>query len=144
VKTRQLVVPWAELFNYCTTRGITFTRTRPYRKNDNCFVEQKNWPVVRQQVGDARYDTPAELQALGELYGHLRWYVNFFQPQMKLTSKTRQGAKVTKTYDSARTPYQRLLGSPVLSKEAKAALTEMYLSLNPAELKRRLPPARTA
>jgi hypothetical protein len=58
VKTRQLVVPWAELFNYCTTRGITFTRTRPYRKNDNCFVEQKNWPVVRQQVGDARYDTP--------------------------------------------------------------------------------------
>jgi hypothetical protein len=70
--------------------------------------------------------------------------VNFFQPQMKLTSKTRQGAKVTKTYDSARTPYQRLLGSPVLSKEAKAALTEMYLSLNPAELKRRLPPARTA
>jgi hypothetical protein len=56
------------LFAYCTEREITFTRSRPYRKNDNCYVEQKNWPVVRQQVGYGRYDTPEELRALGDLY----------------------------------------------------------------------------
>jgi hypothetical protein len=85
-----------QLFRYCTERGITFTRSRPYRKNDNCFVEQKNWPVVRQNVGYARYDTPSELEVLNELYTHLRLYVNFFQPQMRLVSKTRHGARVTK------------------------------------------------
>jgi hypothetical protein len=125
-----------ELFRYCMERGITFTRSRPYRKNDNCFVEQKNWPVVRQQVGYLRYDTPSELAVLRELYAHLRLYVNFFQPQMKLVSKTRRGAKVTKRYDTARTPYQRVLGSPHVSEESKRILTRTYLSLNPAGLKR--------
>jgi hypothetical protein len=127
-----------QLVRYCAERGITFTRSRPYRKNDNCFVEQKNWPVVRQQVGYARYDTPAELEVLRELYGHLRPYVNFFQPQMRLVHKTRRGAKVTKRYDLARTPYQRLLASPEVAPEVKAELTRTYLGLNPAELKRRL------
>ena len=70
-----------QLHRYCEAERITFTRSRPYRKNDNCFVEQKNWPVVRQQVGYARYDTPAEVHALTELYRHLRLYVNFFQPR---------------------------------------------------------------
>ena len=92
------------LYRYWTERGITFTRSRPYRKNDNCYVEQKNWPVVRQQVGYARYDTPEELEGLRELYRVLRLYVNFFQPQMKLVSKTRHGAKVTKRFDLARPP----------------------------------------
>jgi hypothetical protein len=77
-----------ELFRYCEQEGITFTRSRPYRKNDNCFVEQKNWPVVCQQVGYHRYDTSAELDALRDLYRYLRLYVNFFQPQMKLVSKS--------------------------------------------------------
>ena len=125
-----------ELFRWCEAQEITFTRTRPYRKNDNCFVEQKNWPVVRQQVGYLRYDTPSELEALRELYRHLRLYVNFFQPQMKLISKTRRGAKVTKRFDVARTPYQRVLGSPEVTPEAKDALHETYLRLNPAGLKR--------
>src|SRR6266540_3445138 len=71
-----------QLYGYCEERGITFTRSRPYRKNDNCYVEQKNWPVVRQQVGYARYDTPAELRALRDLYRILRLFVNYFQPQM--------------------------------------------------------------
>jgi hypothetical protein len=128
----------AQLFNYCAERGITFTRSRPYRKNDNCYVEQKNWPVVRQQVGYGRYDTPEELRALGDLYAVLRLYVNFFQPQMKLVSKSRRGATVTKRYDTAKTPYQRLLASPHVSTRIKAALTRTYLGLNPAELKRRL------
>jgi hypothetical protein len=132
-----------QLFRYCTERGITFTRSRPYRKNDNCFVEQKNWPVVRQNVGYGRYDTSAELEVLNELYAHLRLYVNFFQPQMKLVSKTRRGAKLTKRFDQARTPYQRVLASPHVSAEIKAALTRTYLELNPAELKRRIADCQT-
>lgn len=125
-----------ELFRWCEAQEITFTRTRPYRKNDNCFVEQKNWPVVRQQVGYLRYDTPTELEALGELYRHLRLYINFFQPQMKLTSKTRRGAKVSKRFDVARTPYRRVLASPHVSAETKERLRELHLALNPAQLKR--------
>lgn len=127
-----------QLFRYCTKEGITFTRSRPYRKNDNCFVEQKNWPVVRQSVGYARYDTPAELEVLNELYAVLRLYVNFFQPQMRLVSKTRRGATVTKRFDVARTPYQRVLASPHVSSKTKATLTQTYLELNPAELKRQI------
>jgi hypothetical protein len=126
------------LDRYCTEQGITFTRSRPYRKNDNCYVEQKNWPVVRQQVGYARYDTAPELEALRQLYRVLRLYVNFFQPQMKLVSKTRQGAKLTKRFDLARTPYQRVLDSPHVTHEAKDALRTIYLTLNPAQLKRDL------
>ncbi len=126
------------LFRYCVGRGITFTRTRPYRKNDNCFVEQKNWPVIRQQVGYARYDTPQELEVLRELYTHLRLYVNFFQPQMKLLSKTRRGATVTKRFDVAATPYRRVLACPEVSGESKARLREIYAGLNPAQLKREL------
>jgi hypothetical protein len=128
----------AHLFAWCEEQQITFTRSRPYRKNDNCFVEQKNWPVVRQQVGYGRYDTPAELEILRELYGHLRLYVNFFQPQMKLVAKTRQGAKVSKRFDTARTPYQRALASPHVSRTAKRELSRTFLELNPAELKRRI------
>jgi hypothetical protein len=126
------------LFRYCAEHAITFTRSRPYRKNDNCYVEQKNWPVVRQQVGYARYDTSAELEALRELYRVLRLYVNFFQPQMKLVSKTRHGATVTKHFDQARTPLQRVLASPDVGQEIKDGLRATYLELNPAQLKRDL------
>lgn len=125
-----------QLLRYCEDNRITFTRSRPYRKNDNCFVEQKNWPVVRQMVGYGRYDTPAELRCLRALYSHLRLYVNFFQPQMRLVSKTRRGATVTKRYDRARTPYRRILEHPAITEEAKDALTRTYLTLNPAQLKR--------
>lgn len=125
-----------QLFAYCTEQEITFTRSRPYRKNDNCFVEEKNWSVIRRHVGYARYDTSAELTALHELYRHLRLYVNFFQPQMRLVGKTRDGARVTRRYDRARTPYQRVLASPLIPQEAKEDLTRTFLGLNPAQLKR--------
>jgi hypothetical protein len=125
-----------ELYRYCVAEHITFTRSRSYRKNDNCFVEQKNWPVVRQEVGYLRYDTPEELAVLRELYSHLRLYVNFFQPQMKLVQKTRQGARVSKRFDRAATPYRRVLASPDVADEAKDALTEAYRALNPVALKR--------
>lgn len=127
-----------QLFRYCAERGITFTRSRPYRKNDSCYVEQRNWPVVRQSVGYARYDTAAELGSLQDLYRVLRLYVNFFQPQMKLVSKTRHGAKVIKRFDQARTPYQRVVDSPHVTKAAKEQLRAAYLGLNPAQLKRDL------
>jgi len=83
-----------DLYTWLTQRKITFTRTRPFRKNDNCFVEQKNGAVVRQAVGYLRYDTDAEFRVLEELYASLRMYVNFFQPQMHLVEKSREGAKV--------------------------------------------------
>jgi hypothetical protein len=125
-----------QLLTYCDQEEITFTRSREYRKNDNCFVEEKNWSVVRRHVGYARYDTPQELEVLDQLYTHLRLYVNFFQPQMRLVAKVRDGAKVSRRYDSARTPYQRVLASPDVSDQAKAELTATYLTLNPAQLKR--------
>jgi hypothetical protein len=126
------------LMEFCTTRRITFTRSRPYRKNDGCFVEQKNNSVVRRAVGYARYDTEAEREVLVELYGYLSDYVNFFQAQMRLVAKTRTGARVSKRYDTAATPHDRLLGSGVLDPEAASLLTKHYETLNPAELKRRI------
>lgn len=127
-----------QLFSYCEQESITFTRSRPERKNDNCYVEQKNWTVVRQQVGYARYDTAEELAVLAELYRHLRLYVNFFQPHMRLVEKVRQGAKVSRRYDRARTPYQRVLDTPLVDEDLKQELTRIYLGLNPAQLKRDL------
>jgi hypothetical protein len=126
------------LFTWCQASGITFTRSRPYRKNDNCFVEQKNWPVVRQQVGYARYDDAEELDVLRKLYGHLRLWVNFFSPQMRLVSKTRRGAQVHKTFDRAQTPYRRVLASEHVSEASKRELDATYLALNPAELRRQI------
>lgn len=125
----------AQLFTWCAEREITFTRSRPQRKNDSCFVEQKNFPVVRQQVGYLRYDTPAELEALTELYRHLRLYVNFFQPQMRLVQKIRHGSKLTRRHDRARTPYRRILESALVSDRDKEVLARTYEELNPVELK---------
>lgn len=126
------------LMAFCEDREITFTRGRPYRSNDNCYVEQKNNSVVRKAVGYARYDTPAEIEGLAELYGYLVPYVNFFQPSMRLLERRRVGAKVSKRYDRATTPFQRLLGEGVLDPEATALLVKTYESLNPAELKRQI------
>lgn len=124
------------LFDYCRRNKITFTRSRPYKKNDQCHVEQKNWTVVRRVVGYDRYSSHAALDLLNELYGHLRLYVNFFQPVLKLVSKERKGAKVRKTYDVAQTPYERLCAAKVLDRAAEAALEKLYQSLNPAKLRR--------
>jgi len=124
------------LLRYCNERKITFTRSRPYKKNDNCFVEQKNYSVVRRNVGYLRYDTEEELKTLKELYKPLRLYTNFFQPVMKLKGKTRTGSRVTKHYDMAKTPYQRLLESEHIDRSVKRKLKKQYENLNPAELKR--------
>ena len=128
----------AHLIRYCEERKITFTRSRPYRKNDSCFVEQKNYSVIRRAVGYARYDTDKELSILNELYGYLRLYVNFFQPVRKLIKKERTGSKVIKRYDEAKTPYRRVLASPDIKEEIKMKLENKYAMLNPAELKRKI------
>jgi len=128
----------AHLLRYCEENQITFTRSRPYRKNDSCFVEQKNYSVIRRAVGYSRYDTAEELALLNELYGYLRLYVNFFQPVRKLTKKERIGSKVTKRYDEAKTPYRRVLASPNIKDEINLKLRKEYAMLNPAELKRKI------
>lgn len=124
------------LFRYCSEHEITFTRTRPYRKNDNCFIEQKNWTVVRQSVGYGRFEGEAAVEILNELYGCLRLWVNFFCPQQKLVSKTRNGARVTRRYDEARTPLQRLLVSDGVTESVKDDLLACYRDLNPVALTR--------
>ena len=126
------------LFRYCQAEKITFTRSRSGNKNDGAHVEEKNWSVVRKTVGYHRYDTTAELALLGQIYEVLRLQTNFFAPSQKLLSKTRHGAKVTKRYDTAQTPYQRVLDSTQVTKKTKTALARQYRTLNPAQLRRDL------
>ena len=122
------------LYTYCHQQGITFTRSRAYKKNDSCHVEQKNGNVVRRLVGYDRYTSKAAYQCLGRIYECVRLYLNFFQPTMKLLSKTRHGARVHKVYETAQTPYQRLLQSGVLSAAKRVEMAATYHGLNPVLL----------
>ena len=126
------------LYRYCQKEEILFTRSRPYRKNDQAYIEQKNWTVVRRQIGYDRYESAAALEAFNELYDLLYDYVNFFLPVLHLTSKTRVDGKVKKKYDQARTPYQRVIDAPGISDDVKAQLRETYLSLNPVALRKQI------
>ena len=129
----------AHLTRYCGKENILLSRSRPYKKNDNCLVEQKNWTHVRKKVGYLRYDTEEEQKILNDLYkNELRLFKNFFQPVMKLTAKVRIGGRIHREYDIPKTPYQLVILSSNISKTAKDALQKIYLSLNPAELKRRI------
>ena len=128
----------AHLLRFCEEEEITFTRARAGKKNDNCFVEQKNYSVARRAVGYRRYEGGKNLKLLNELYDYLRLYTNFFQPVMKLVSKGREGPKVNKIYDKVRTPYQRVPDCPLVGEKIKEKLKEEYLELNPAELKREI------
>jgi hypothetical protein len=126
------------LYRYCLDERITFTRSRPYKKNDQAHVEQKNWSVVRHTVGYDRWETEQEFSLLESIYEDLRLYINFFQPSFKLIAKERIGNKTIKRYDAAKTPYQRVLERIDISLEAKARLMNLYVQLNPAELRRRI------
>ena len=132
------------LYSYCERKEITFTRSRPYKKNDNAHVEQKNWSVVRRLVGYDRYSTQVALVQLQKVHRLAGQYMNFFQPVMKLQHKSRHGARVHKVYDTARTPYRRLLERGVLSAEEQEALTRKYRTLNPVRLKAQLDAALEA
>jgi hypothetical protein len=129
------------LVDYCTDQHITFTRGRPYRKNDGCFVEQKNWAVVRRLVGYQRLEAPA-LAALERVHELARDYVNFLHPVRKLTEKVRRGARITRRYDTAQTPYRRLLTSRTLSKKATRQLAVRSSALDPLRLKLELESAQ--
>lgn len=127
------------LYRYCMKEMITFTRSRPYRKNDQAHVEQKNWTVVRRTVGYDRYETPEQLSLLQSIYADLRYYVNFFQPVLKLVGRKQLAErKFTKVYDRAATPLQRALQSSEMPVQTKAALINSYLHCNPVALKNKI------
>ncbi len=126
------------LFKYVEKEeGLELSRSRPYKKNDNCLIEQKNGPHVRKHIGHLRYDTKEELEILRDLCrNELRLFKNFFQPVIKLISKVRIKGKIHRKYGKARTPYKRIMEDPGISKEIKEELNAVYESLNPAELRR--------
>jgi hypothetical protein len=123
------------LYRYCLTEKITFTRSRPYHKNDQAHVEQKNWSVVRRLIGYDRFETKAEYLLLQSIYADLRLYANFFQPVLKLVSKEHVDKKLIKRYDTAATPFQRVLAAKDIPFETKARLTNLYVQLNPVQLR---------
>lgn len=128
----------AHLLRYCQEERLTFTRSRPYKKNDQAYVEQKNWSIVRQLVGYGRYESEAAYEALQRLYDVVRLYTNYFQPNLKLLSKERIGGKVKKKYEAAKTPYQRVLEAEQVTQEVKTTLQQEYLTLNPVALLRQI------
>jgi len=125
------------LVRYCDQKELFFTRSRPDRKNDNAYVEQKNNTHIRQRLGYGRFDTGEQLNVINDLYrNELRLFDNFFRPVMKIATKEKINNSVCrKKYDRAKTPCQRLLESGQISSEQKQKLTEIYLSLNPVKLK---------
>lgn len=128
----------AELLAYCEREHLTFTRSRAYKKNDQCYVEQKNGAVVRQFVGYDRFEGEEAYRQLTELYRAVRLYVNFFQPSMKLLKKRREGSHVHRTYDQAQTPWRRLLSSEALKAETRTRLEAIYAALDPVRLLQQL------
>jgi len=114
------------LWRYCQSEQITFTRSRPYHKNDQAHIEQKNWSVVRHTVGYNRLETPQELALLSSIYADLGLYVNFFQPVLKLIAKQQVDGKTIKKYDQAATPYRRVLALEQLPIENKVRLTYLF------------------
>jgi hypothetical protein len=126
------------LFEWCRREGVRFTRGRSYRKNDQAYVEQRNWLTVRRQVGYDRFATKRAYALLGELYPLLCLQLNFFRPIRKVVAKERLGARTLKHYDQPRTAYQRLLESGSLSEKARDEVDIKLLRINPASLQRRI------
>jgi hypothetical protein len=133
-----------ELLAYCEREQLTFTRGRVGKKNDQCFVEQKNGAIVRQLIGYDRFEGMAAYRQLTEVYRAVRLYVNFFQPSMKLKEKHREGSRVTRTYQVAQTPWQRLQTDGTLTAETRTRLTTIYEVLDPVRLLSQLTTLQTA
>ncbi|MEX2430704.1 MAG: transposase family protein [Dehalococcoidia bacterium] len=126
------------LHDWCRKRGVRLTRGRGYKKNDQAYVEQRNWLAVRRTVGYDRYSSRASLAALGRLYALTRLQLNFLRPVRKLVGKQRSGSRVRKVYDTPRTPYQRMVASGTLNDAVAKRLEEQFLAINPADLQRRI------
>jgi hypothetical protein len=131
------------LWNYCRRHRIRMSRSRPYQKNDNAWVEQKNWTHVRKVVGYGRFTTAAQCEVLRMLYEAAADFRNFLQPAMKLKEKVREGGKVRRVYEEPRTPYQRLLELGRLKPQQRRELEKRYQSLDPVKLRRRIEQLRT-
>lgn len=128
-----------QLYRYTQKENLAFTRSRPYRKNDNARIEQKNFTHVRRPLGYLRYDTPEELALIRDLYhNELRLYKNFFQPVMRLKQKERVDGKPRRRYERAQTPYRILRASGQIAPDKLRELDALYRDLNPADLKRRI------
>src|SRR3989339_2000753 len=138
---RSEFINW-QLYRYCMQRQIEFTRGRPYKKNDNAHIEQKNWTHVRQVYGYERIEDQVIVDMMNDLNrNELRLYKNFFQPTIKLIDKKRVGAhkeKIKRMYDIPKTPYQRVLLCDEISDEAKQEIKILYATLNPAALRRNI------
>jgi hypothetical protein len=126
------------LWDWCQGQKIRMSRSRPYKKNDNAWVEQKDWTHVRKVVGYRRFDTTGELRLLNEIYAVLRLYKSFLLPTIRLRSKERVEGRIKRVYDKPRTPYRRVMASREVGRKTKAELKAIYEGLNPAELYRRL------
>jgi hypothetical protein len=126
------------LRSWCLREKISWTRGRGYQKNDQAYVEQKNWFNVRRYVGYGRYTSKEAYETMQQLYSLLGLYGNFFRPVRKIIAKERRGSKVVKRYDRPLTPYQRVLAAGCLSEPDREELISQYLSLNPASLQRRI------
>jgi Integrase core domain len=127
-----------QLLRYCQGKQLKFTRSRSGNSNDGAHVEQKNWTTVRQLVGYLRYDTEAELLLLNQIWAMQSLIGNHFYPQQKLISKVRDGAKVTKKYDPAQTPYARTTAHPGVEAPPKSRLKTQHASFNPAAVQRQI------
>jgi hypothetical protein len=130
------------LLAWCQVRpagqGVQFTRSRPYKKDDNAHVEQKNWTHVRKLVGWERYDTPEALAALTALYADLRLFQNLFQPSMKLVRKVRVGSRLLRRYDAPHTPFERVRACPEADPAKVAALQRILETTDPFALSQRI------
>ena len=128
-----------QLYNHCVKKQIDFTRGRPYKKNDNAHIEQKNWTHVRKIFGYERLDSQEELDLMNDLYrNELHLYKNFFLPCIKLIDKKRVGKnkeKIKRIYDKAKTPYRRVMECEQISDEKKKEYREQYDKINPIDLR---------
>jgi len=124
------------LKTYCEQADVVFTRCRPYQKNDQAFVEQKNGAVVRRMVGYRRFEGLEAATLLAELYRSVRLFVNFFQPSFKLIGKERDGARIRKNYSAPATPHQRLIADARVSDAIRARVNEISARLDPVILLR--------
>lgn len=128
-----------QLYEYCKKKNIIFTRSRPYKKNDNAHIEQKNYTTVRQVLGYQRFDTEEIFSLMLKLYREpLRLYINFFQPSVKCILKKRIGSKIKKVYDTAKTPYERVLAHPKILLKTKETLACIFEKLDPFKIRKEI------
>lgn len=126
----------SHLLRFCQKESITFTRSRPYKKNDSCYIESKNWHVVRRAIGYGRYEGAEAVELFNEVYDEMRLMRNYFEPSQKLLSKCRYGAKIKKSYDTAKTPCERVLACDTIDLEVKETLKKELESINPLQVRK--------